>query len=68
MTQVDPRFNVVVTQRAKKEMGQAEKAQQVVPLKIWENEKKSNFLKTTHQSKIADEAEPEGKVWTCAAP
>ena len=34
MTQVDPRFNVVVTQRAKKEMGQAEKAQQVAPLKI----------------------------------
>ena len=60
----DPRFNVVVTQRAKKEMAQAEKAQQAAHLK-----KKRNMTKKfkeiqfpENNSRIADEAEPEGEV------
>ena len=50
---IDPRFNVVVTQRAKKEMAQAEKAQQATHLKkreYWKSSKSLNFLKIIHGS------------------
>ena len=60
----DPRFNVVVTQRAKKEMAQAEKAQQAAHFKKERNmtKKIKEIQFPENNSWIADEAEPEGEV------
>ena len=58
---LNSRFNVVVTQRAKKEMAQAEKAQQAAHLKNREkSDKKIQFHE--NNSCIADKAEPESEV------